>query len=254
MNSRLPKRSLRPTSIPLVSDQRTSPDNDSRLVASLSQSGADWMAGDQVFTPLGYEPSYEYPLLVWLADPNGPAFDLGRVMKRVSLRNFLAVGPQFSAAEIGAQNAPNNGDREDAVWSAIDRVCDRLSVHPQRIYLVGQGGGGSDAFRIACRHPQSFAGVVSLGGPFPLCEGLLSRLTDVRRLPMLLCCHRNASDAAIQHTDQTLRLFHAAGAMLAMRIYPSRNDLSRAVLGDVNRWLMDEVCGTGAPQHSHCAH
>jgi len=42
--------------------------------------------------------------------------------------------------------------------------------------------------------------------------------------------------------------------MLAMRIYPSRNDLSRAVLGDVNRWLMDEVCGTGAPQHSHCAH
>ena len=42
----------------------------------------------------------------------------------------------------------------------------------------------------------------------------------------------------------------AAGAMLAMRIYPGSNDLSKAILCDVNRWLMDEVCGTPAAVHS----
>jgi hypothetical protein len=40
-----------------------------------------------------------------------------------------------------------------------------------------------------------------------------------------------------------LRLFHAAGATLAMRIYPRRRDLAATALADVNRWLMDEICG-----------
>jgi hypothetical protein len=34
--------------------------------------------------------------------------------------------------------------------------------------------------------------------------------------------------------------------MLAMRIYPDSKPLSKAILTDVNRWLMDEVCGTSA--------
>jgi branched-chain amino acid transport system permease protein len=47
--------------------------------------------------------------------------------------------------------------------------------------------------------------------------------------------------------DTMLRAFHAAGAMLSLRIYPRSEDLSKAVLGDVNRWLMDDVCGTATP-------
>jgi len=201
-------------------------------------------AGDEaLFTPLGYEPSYDYPLLVWLPDQNGDGrFDLGRVMKRVSLRNFIAVQPGGSMT-----------DRDEAVWASIDRVCDRLSVHRDRIYLVGQGSGGTEAFRIACRHPRAFAGAISLGGDFPLGEQVFSRLHDVRRLPMLLCCHRDAPAATARQTDRTLRLFHAAGATLAMRICPGRNPLSKAILGDVNRWLMDEVCGTSTVAAPQCA-
>ena len=142
---------------------------------------------------------------------------------------------------------------EQAVWQAIDRVRDRIAIHPDRIYLVGQAAGGSAAFRIACRHPQAFGGVVSLGGPFPLDEGLFSRLFEVRRLPMLLCCNASHSVAAAHHTDRTLRLFHAAGASLAMRIYPGRKHCSKAILGDVNRWLMDEICGASVPMRPACA-
>lgn len=146
---------------------------------------------------------------------------------------------------------PRSGD--EPLWEAIERVSDRASVHPRRIYLVGQGEGGSDAFRIACRHPDAFAGVVSLGGPFPLAEGLFARLADVRRLPMLFCCQRTPDPEVARHTDRTLRVFHAAGAMLAMRIYPGSRDLSKAILADVNRWLMDEICGTSAPIPSAAA-
>ncbi len=216
---------------------------------------------DRAFTPLGYEPGYEYPLIVWLPDPCGRRFDLGRVMKRVSLRNFLAVEPAMWAPEDGGipqlhqshASIDHGNGPEDAVWRAIERMQDNASVHPKRIYLVGQGAGGTEAFRIACRHPKAFAGVISLGGPFPLAESLFSQLAAVRQLPMLLCCHRNASSLAARHTDATLRLFHAAGAMLAMRIYPGTNELSKAILCDVNRWLMDEVCGTPAALQSQCA-
>ena len=225
MNSRLPKRHSR-----AGSDRRRAAagSTDARPPCLASE----WLGDDRLFTPLGHEPGYDYPLLVWL--PGSPEaslrkkpFDLGRVMPRVSLRNL-----------------------DEAVWRSIDRVGDRIAIHPDRIFLVGQGTGGSDAFRMACRHPREFAGVISLGGPFPLNESLFSQLADVRRLPMLYCCRRSSVVEQAAHTDRTLRLFHAAGAALAMRIYPGSNDLSKAVLADVNRWVMDEVCGIPAAIHS----
>lgn len=193
----------------------------------------------EIFVPQAYESGYDYPLVVWLGDAARP-FDLGRTMARTSLRNFLAVHP-----------APG-GDPESRVWRAIDRVRDRWSVHPRRIYLAGQGSGGSEAFRIACRAPESCAGVVSLGGPFPLDEGLFAATARVRRLPMLLCLRRDAVAAEPAPVDRVLRLFHAAGATLSLRIYADTADLSRAALADVNRWLMDDVCGTAAAAPARC--
>lgn len=235
MNGRFPKRRGAPRAAARASARRE--------IAPARMPAQEWLGDDHLFTPLGYEAGYDYPLLVWLPDPAADRFSLGRVMKRLSLRNFIVITPGTAADET---------DREAAVWRSIDRVCDRLSVHADRIFLIGDGSGGSDAFRIACRHPQAFAGVVSLGGPFPLSESLFSRLFDVRSLPMLLCCHGDSAPDAVHHTDQTLRLFHAAGASLAMRIYPGRSHLSKAILCDVNRWLMDEICGTSVPMRPAC--
>lgn len=238
MNGRFPKR---------AAPRRAARPTAGREIAAARMPAQEWLGNDRVFTPLGYEASYDYPLLVWLRDPANDSFSLGRAMKRLSLRNFVAVEP---VADDGADGLDA---RETAVWQAIDRVCDRLSIHAGRIFLVGEGEGGSDVFRIACRHPHAFGGAISLGGPFPLAESLFSRLFEVRRMPMLLCCHGAGSPAAAHHTDQTLRLFHAAGASLAMRIYPGHVRLSKAILCDVNRWLMDEICGTSVPMRPACA-
>ena len=198
----------------------------------------DWTEGMPVFIPQAYEAGYDYPLLVWITDPLAGSFDLGRVMAGVSLRNFVAVQAAGGAT---------------AVWRAVDRVRDRLSIHPRRIWLVGQSTGGTEAFRIACRHPESFAGAVSLGGAFPLEESMFARIRDVRRMPMLYCCTAAAAASSASHTDRMLRLFHAAGAMLAMRMYQGSGDLSKAALGDVNRWLMDEICSSASTSRTAVA-
>jgi len=196
-----------------------------------------------LFLPQGQVAGHRYPLLVWLSDQDarGGSFDLGRVMARTSLRNFVAVQPAAA------------GDPARAVWRAVERVSGEVACHPQRIYLVGVNSGGTDAFRLGCRHADAFAGAASLGGPFPLDEGAFARLDAVRRLPMLLCCHRDADAATARGLDRTLRLFHAAGSTLAVRIYPDPDPLSAAVLADLNRWVMESVCGAGSPAAAVCS-
>ena len=43
---------------------------------------------DRVFLPLGYEPGYDYPLLVWLPQSNDVAFDLGRTILRAAFKQL----------------------------------------------------------------------------------------------------------------------------------------------------------------------
>ena len=194
----------------------------------------------RVFVPQGYEPGYDYPLLVWLADPANPG-DLGRAMARTSLRNFVAVQPAAGA------------DPEARTWQAVESVRERYSIHPRRVYLVGEGAGGTTAFRIGCRAPEAFGGVVSLGGAFPLDEGLFAAAARVRRLPMLLCLRQAAAAADPGSVDAVLRLFHAAGATLSLRLYPDRAAAARAMLADVNRWLMEDVCRATPAAPARCA-
>tara|TARA_Y100000739_G_scaffold131210_1_gene113054 strand:- start:1079 stop:1804 length:726 start_codon:yes stop_codon:yes gene_type:complete len=193
---------------------------------------------DRVFLPLGYEPGYDYPLLVWLPQSNDAAFDLGRTMMRMSLRNYLAVVP----------DVPSDSE---SCFQAIDAMVDRYSVHPRRVYLVGVEAGGVNAFRLACQNPESFAGVVSVNGQFPVNEGLLGRFDCVRSLPMMLCCDERANAAnssMARDIDITLRLFHAAGGLLSLRVYRDKSK-SRFpqvqladIVSDIDRWIMDEVC------------
>ena len=198
------------------------------VVSDPGPTAAGLPGGARLFIPQGYEPGYDYPLLVWLADRRTPC-DFARTMSRVSLRNFVAVEP--------------GGCGDTAVWRAVESVRGRLSIHAGRVFLVGRGAAGSEAFRIGCRNPGGVAGVVSLAGRFPLDESLFARLDEVRRLSMLLCCRATDEPAEALHVDRTLRLFHAAGSALAVRIYPEGRGLSRAMLGDVNRWIMNEICG-----------
>ena len=94
------------------------------------------VAGARVFIPQGYEPAYDYPLLVWLTAPTA-RFDLGRAMARTSLRNFIAVQPAPGCGSAG-------------IWRAVDRVAGRLAVHPRRVYLVGLGSLGTEALSLRC--------------------------------------------------------------------------------------------------------
>ena len=198
------------------------------------------------FAPIHYEARYSYPLIVWLHSTAGNERELRRVMPLVSMRNYVAVAPCGRSAE------QRQGWRQaaDQIEVAETRVADcvaaaqhRFNIHPNRIFLAGCGSGGTMALRIAWNDPQRFAGVVAINGPLPTRMHPLRRVNELRRVPCLLATSRDSREYPASRVCHDLRLLHAAGCTVALRQYPGSDELTSNMLSDMDRWLMELVCG-----------
>jgi len=201
------------------------------------------------FTPIHYERNYAYPLLVWLHSHASNEHELRQLMPRVSMRNYVGVAPQGPWFH---RHQDRRGWRQagDAIEEAETRIADcitaakrRFNIHPDRVYLAGYGSGGTMALRVAWNDPSRFAGVASLNGPLPTRQSPLRRVNELRKLPCLLASARASESYPEARVCEDLRLLHAAGCTVALRQYPGADGLTGRMLSDLNRWLMELVCG-----------
>lgn len=212
-----------------------------------------------LFAPLHYEPNYAYPLLAWLHGPHDDEGQLKRVMPLISMRNYVGVAPRGPRREDRAagraayawSQAP--GDvvlAEQRLFEALDLAQRQFHVSPSRVFLAGFDCGGTMAFRLAMNHPDRFAGVLSLCGEFPSGQTPLGRLTDARRVPIFLACGRDSRTYPGASVCDNLKLFHSAGMDVSLRQYPSGQEITPAMLSDMDRWIMEQVTGAGASRRS----
>lgn len=222
---------------------------------------AAWAADSPraVFTPLHYEPNYAYPLLVWLHGPGDDERQLHRVMPLVSMRNYVAVAPRGTSRIERPNRCSRSGFSghgwsqepahvamaEQQIFESIDAACDEFNVAAHRIFIGGFDGGGTMAFRMAMCHPTRFAGVLSLGGRFPLHGAPLRRLNEARRVRVFLACGRKSATLLPERTCQDLRLFHSAGMEVVLRQYPCGHEITSDMLADMDRWMMEYVVSGG---------
>ena len=206
-----------------------------------------------LFAPLHYEPRYAYPLLVWLHEDGGNERELRQLMPHVSVRNYVAVSARGVAGVKGSDRAfcweqsPGNvGEAVDRVRHCIDVATQRFNVHPERVFIAGNGRGGTMALRVALQFPEWFAGAVSLGGALPVGDSPLGRVKQARQLPLLLATSRESQAYPPAKVADDLRLLHAAGFSLALRTYPGEHDLTTVMLSDLDRWLMGRICPSTA--------
>ena len=199
-----------------------------------------------LYVPLHYEPGYAYPLIVWLHDNGLNETDGLDMVSRLSLRNYIAVGPRGTEQCVAGgyawiQSEGSIAATEQAVFAAIDGACAQLNVHRQRVFIVGAGQGGSMAFRLAFRHPELFAAVVSLNGPLPDGSAPLARLKDCRHMPILWT--QNAGHHLFSNgvLAEQLTLLYTAGFDLTLRQYPEPEPAWPVILPDVNRWIMERL-------------
>jgi phospholipase/carboxylesterase len=200
------------------------------------------------FAPQNYESGYAYPLIVWLHGKAGNEHQLRRVMPHVSLRNFVAVAPRGTVTRANGgyrwrQDLDNIEAAETRVFDCIAAASERFNVHSRRVFLVGVGCGGTMAARIGWNHPGKFAGVASIGGPLPTEHSPLRRINDARRVPLLVAMARSSPTYSEARVCSDLKLMHSAGCTVALRQYPGADDLTTAMLSDLNVWAMELVCG-----------
>jgi phospholipase/carboxylesterase len=210
-----------------------------------------------LFAPLHYEPNYAYPMLVWLHGAGDDESQLKRIMPLVSLRNYVGAALRGTAPATADGRKPGytwpqtRADvalAEQCVFDLIDLASTRFNIARQRVFLAGFDAGGTMAFRLAMAHPHRFAGILSLGGEFPIDRTPLVRLTDARRVPVFLACGRDSAVYPTEAVCENLKLFHTAGLSVALRQYPCGQQVMPLMLADMDRWMMEQIAASRAAQ------
>ncbi len=211
------------------------------------------------FAPMHYEPNYAYPLIVWLHGPGDDEGQLKRIMPFVSLRNYVSAAIRgtmpFATARgnVGftwGQLPSQLVLAEQRLFAAVDAVQSKFHVSSRRVFLAGAGAGGTMAFRLAMDHPTRFAGVLSLGGEFPVGGTPLARLSDARQVPIFLSCGRDSRQYPSSVVCENLKLLHTAGMNVTLRQYPCGHEVIPQMLEDMDRWIMELVVGGSSGSNS----
>lgn len=212
----------------------------------------------RTFLPIGYEPNYPYPLLVFLHGRGGNEERILRLAPRVSRRNFVAISlrgphpmqrpsrsrPSFAWTCRGA----SDDLVEDYVINAIEQTRRNYHIHSERIYLAGINEGASVAYRLGLTFPERLAGIVALNGdmPTPRQNRPLFRLNDLKHLRVMIghgTANARVPLSAARYCHQAL---YAAGLDVRMETYPTTHRLHPDMLRDVNRWIMDQIAGAAS--------
>ncbi len=108
-----------------------------------------------VILPDGFEPSYRYPLIVWLCSDRRERFEMLQRFPSISDRNYIGLVIEYPDEWLI--------DRLDDHFQAwLKSQIDLLPVHRQRIYLAGTGFLGEIASRMSGQLNLPIAGAISL--------------------------------------------------------------------------------------------
>jgi phospholipase/carboxylesterase len=202
----------------------------------------------RTFLPVGYEPRYAYPLLVFFHGHGGNEEQILKLAPRLSRRNYVSIGLRGPVCvgqrgSTGALGYSWGGSSqlsliEDYFLQAVKQMRRYYHIHSERVYLAGFAEGATLAYRLGLRFPDRLAGVVSLNGHLPRHEKPLLRLPEARSLQVFIGHGIANSIVPLTMAKQDHRLLYAAGLPLEMHTYPTNHRLHPDMLRDINRWIM----------------
>jgi phospholipase/carboxylesterase len=182
--------------------------------------------------------------------------ELDHVMPALSLRNYIGIAPRGNVKSRGSQRRYRWGTTltdcavaEDLVWDSVRAAMNVLSIHSDRIFLAGFGGGGTMAQWIGLKYASQLAGVVSLTGAFPKTSRVLSNWKIARNLKVLFAQRQGSTICSEDDMMQAVKFAHQSG--LDYRFLQAQseddtegNELDAAMLQAANRFMMGIVTGT----------
>jgi len=178
--------------------------------SSADRQPGTWIDGNgtAVFVPEGYEPGYAYPLVVWLEDSRGSGETAKRWFPRASERNCVVISLQPPLPADSPSSDAEWRFTADDLWEALDyvgtaiaEVSAEMNVHPDRIFLAGDGDGGTMACDLLCVDPDQFAGAIALMPSGAHADGALHDWRTTPSRSVLLLADELEADRRL-HLDQ----------------------------------------------------
>lgn len=200
------------------------------------------------FSPEHYEPRYDYPLVIWLHSDASSELEIANIMPALSLRNYVALGIRGSHANRKqarrfdwSLRADGVAVAEECIFEAIEVLNESVSINPSRVFLAGFGNGGSMAQLIGLRHPDRFAGVVSINGKFPNLPRSLSRWKEAKSLPILWMHGCESTKCGMDSMSDMLEAVYPAALQVFPVQFPCGDELDTNMLNKANRFMMQIV-------------
>jgi phospholipase/carboxylesterase len=204
----------------------------------------------RTFLPIGYEPNYPYPLMVFFHGQGGDEEQILRYAPRLSRRNYISIslrGPERVGVREDGKPAYGWGDGladpsiEDYVLRAVQQTRRQFHVHSERVYLAGFYEGATLAYRLGLNNPERYAGVISLNGAMPRGGCPLLRWNEIRSLRVLIGHGIANAIMPLTLARQDHRLLYAAGLDVTLNTYTTTHRIHAHMLRDANRWVMSHI-------------
>ena len=205
----------------------------------------------RTFLPIGYEPNYAYPLLVFFHGHGGDEEQVLRLAPRLSRRNYICIGLQGpepvrpgadgqAGYSWGQEGSPDAGV-EEYVMRAVEQTRRSYHVHSERVYLAGFCEGATLAYRLGLSFPEHFAGVLSLNGAMPRRGCPLLRFPELRGLRVFIGHGIANAVVPLALARRDHMLLYTAGLSVRMHTYPTTHRIHPDMLRDINRWIMGHI-------------
>lgn len=117
------------------------------------------------FLPDGYDtdPNKKWPLVLSLHSNAGAGSDM-HLVSDWELPGHIKDGLKLPAVVIAPQCPRTEDWSLDGLLDLLDQLPSQYRIDPDRIYIVGDSGGGDMTLMLASAHPERFAAVVTCAG------------------------------------------------------------------------------------------
>lgn len=184
-----------------------------------------------VFRPLGYEPAYRYPLLVWLTLDESPDQLLRDWFPDLSDRNFVGVGVRIQKAESLARNA-------ELVASSIREVAALYGIHHSRIWLAGLESGANWAMKLFSSLSKLTRGVIAIAPGQTECAEVPVP-SSLKEKSLFLACEDGLE---WNWAEPLIEQWEAAQGQADCLTIETWGSSRLAICKELNIWLMEQVC------------
>lgn len=164
-------------------------------------------------TPADFDPTQEYPLILFLHGRGEQGDNLDRVQIHGPFKKVAELG--LPVIIVAPQSPKDEWWDVDALDALVDHLLWKLPIDKNRVYLTGLSMGGHGTWLLAARRPETFAAIA------PICGySLPSKAKLLRHVPIWIFHGAKDSTIHVRESTAMAQALNAVGNDARLTIYP----------------------------------